>query len=139
LRNAALAQAMLVPVRVPTALIIVEHEPTLRMLVADVVSDEGLASLQVDDRGAALELIRTRMVDVIVIYSPDRDLIHVLGALAPVVAIVDPQWHWAAAELGISAMVPLVFDVEHLQKAVRGCLPETQADALYVGPTAAIH
>jgi hypothetical protein len=107
------------------ALVLVERESTLREVVADVLRDGGLESLEVDNSASALELLSTRTAGVVVVYSDDRNLILALGRLVPVVAIVDPHWHWTAEDLGIRCVVPLVFDVDQLQRAVRDCLAAT--------------
>jgi len=118
-----------------TALIIVDDELALCQLLGDVIADVGFNTLQVADPSAAMELARAKAVDVLIVYSVDRDRVVALAELGPVVAIADPNWRWTAADLGVRCIVPLMFDISELESAVRNCLPPPPNEPAFIpGP-----
>ena len=115
--------------------LIVEDEPAIRELIADVLTLEGFAVDEAADGVEALDLIDQQpedycllLVDCMLPNLPGADVLrHVRAsdAVVPVIAMSASQWHLAeATAVGATCALAKPFDLDTLLTVVDGCLSD---------------
>jgi DNA-binding response OmpR family regulator len=115
-------------------LLVVEREESLLALLCDIVDDAGFRAIPVRSLAAAPELVAANSGNVVVVaFTDDRYKLASLARQAPVVALADSNWCWSATALGVRCLLPVPFDLEELEQALRTCLKQAQHVAPPVG------
>jgi hypothetical protein len=103
--------------------LVVARDEVLRGLLLDILSDLGVTAQVSSSPNCARVSVEHLDPDVLIVVTRDpaanRDLID--GRRSTVLITDDPA-RWSAADLGVSSILPLIFDVGELEQALHRCL-----------------